>query len=419
MIWIVVLLVLLLVLLLVVSKYEVVPQLAAILNIFSFVMGFYLVDRDSLAWLNIYFHATVFIVFSLIVFPRKNKIRDYQRNRKIVYYPNRVSSFNTTFFYVVVFFIAYHFLVGGIPAFSSDVQTSRFDFTSSGLFGVPGRMMQYGRYYILFYSFYFFDRSKQEKSYIKYKKYFFISIIINLICGLFSGSKSSVFALVWLFVYCLAFSSKRYNIRKFIKMKFILPITLVTIGGFAYFYFYFKTYNNQFSNMNVFEYIMYRMTYLTVEGGTFLLKNGTKKIPYIIDFIYYLQKYFHINFYDASIYPLEIYASNSINHINFTTASAYYVPITVGAFPEFIYRFKMFSFIPTLLLGILYSKVFQKIKNSSRPFEFSALGMLIVTFNDFVGKGNLAHHVINFSLVYIMMKCIYIFGDRVKMIKFD
>ena len=49
---------------------------------------------------------------------------------------------------VLVFFTTafalFHFASGGIPIFSHNIETSRFEFDSSGFFGIPGRVYLYG-----------------------------------------------------------------------------------------------------------------------------------------------------------------------------------------------------------------------------------------------------------------------------------
>jgi hypothetical protein len=47
-------------------------------------------------------------------------------------------------------FIAYHYLVGGIPLLQENILLARFDNTSSGLFGLPGRFNLFGGFFAFF-----------------------------------------------------------------------------------------------------------------------------------------------------------------------------------------------------------------------------------------------------------------------------
>ena len=58
--------------------------------------------------------------------------------------PSRSAPGVILFSCIVVILTFYHFFVSGIPLFSEDVEIARFDFTSSGLLGIPGRMFLFG-----------------------------------------------------------------------------------------------------------------------------------------------------------------------------------------------------------------------------------------------------------------------------------
>jgi len=45
---------------------------------------------------------------------------------------------------VIIGLAAYHLVMVGIPILTGNVEVTRFDFTSSGLFGIPGRMYLFG-----------------------------------------------------------------------------------------------------------------------------------------------------------------------------------------------------------------------------------------------------------------------------------
>ena len=55
---------------------------------------------------------------------------------------------------VISFFVAYHFIVGGVPLLSADVELARFNFSGSGLFGIPGRMYLFGLPFLVTYASY-------------------------------------------------------------------------------------------------------------------------------------------------------------------------------------------------------------------------------------------------------------------------
>lgn len=390
------------------SKFDVVPQLILIITCFAYLFGFYVYDSGEIYWLYYYILAIIFVVFSLYIYRKK------KTHYKSVYFKIGSFKFNKFLYYTIVFFIAYHYIVGGIPIFQQNVMLSRFNMTSSGLFGIPGRMAQYGPAFLFFYTSYFFNYRNENCEYRKYTKYFYISIMLLLTCALFAGTKASILGLLYYFVYYFSFCNKEISIKRFFKIKYIVPIVILLIGGFAYFYYYFIKYQNQFSQMAFLEYFYYRLTSMSAEAGAIVLGSNDPKISFFTEIVYYLQKYFHLHLTSETIYPLEIAASLKMNGVSFTNAYAYYTPVTIGGFTELIYHFGYFSIIVTCLIAYIYGKILHFIKIEKRPFKYASYCLLIYVNNSFFAKGGLVYTLINFSLVYLMFYLLYIFGNSLR-----
>lgn len=380
-------------LMLVLSKFNITPQYQLILTALSFALGLYVTGNDGY-WIYYTFLFAVFILFTYIPY------RKYLKTKKLCTVKvEKHYSFNKYCFYIIIAFIAYHYAVGGIPILSDSVSTSRFDNTSSGLFGIPGRMALFGKLFILFYSAYFvFNENYQGK---KYKRYFIIAIVVNVIIAVFSGSKSSILSLIELAIFMFSFIPKNINIRRFLKPKIFIPLILLFFCAVLYAKHFFTAYNNQFSTMNFWSYVYYRSTNLTVEGGDYILRHCNERITYLNDFVYYISKYLHLEL--ASSPSLEVYASCAINHFSYSNPYAFYVPITIGGIPETIYHFGWFSVVPIGFFGFFYGKKYINLKKSKNPIEYMNLCFLIWFFNDFLLKGNLAYHIINYILILIIV----------------
>lgn len=380
---------------LVLSKFNIRPQYILIVTFFSYVFGFYISNGDEPYWIYQVILFSLFMVFSL---PSSNRINRYGKYSKTT----RVYRFNKLLFFTIIMFIVYHYVVGGIPIFQSNVMISRFDMTSSGLFGIPGRMAQYGKNFIFYYSAYFVINN-ENGVYDKYKKYFYISIAVVLICAVFSGSKSSVLSLLYCIIYYCSFLATDINVKKFLKPKIIIPVLVTLFAGIAYFEYFFIHYNNQYSNMKMMEYFFYRLTSMSAEAGVIVLGDNVNKITYWDEIIYYIQKYFHISLSNRTVYPLEIYASNIMNHKVFTGAYSFYNPVTVGGFVELMYHFGWGTCLVVPILGRLYTYIFKKIKIISQPQSFAYLCLIIQYINTFLDKGGMVFYMINLSLMIMII----------------
>lgn len=393
--------ILLLFILLVINKFKIVPQYAIVLYVFSFVLGFYINDSNHY-WICQALLFFVFFITSSFTF-KKNIYNDSFKEYR----------FNYLFYYIVVGLIIYHYIAGGIPAFSDNVVVDRFDFTSSGLFGIPGRMANYGRLFILFYSLYFYNRKSIFQNYTKYDKYFYISIIINIICSLFAGTKSALISMIFVFIYLIAFWDHPVSIKLFLKPKYFVILGIMICFGIIYMQYYFNVYNSQFmnsqySNMGFWQYVFYRLTNMSVDSGIFVLKNkDIKSITYFDEIIYYVQKYFHISLTDKKVYPLEIWASLGLDGKTYTGAYSIYTPVTIGFVAESIYHFRYFSIFFVFLFGFVYGSILKKIKKFRSPIEYASLGLVIYFMNCFIGKGNLVYNTINCFLMILIMCVIY------------
>lgn len=388
-----------------ISDFKIRPQLSFLTYPFLLAIGLWNENVNFINIITTLLSGIIFILSSIVA------------TRKATKFSSDIKTyvFNRFFFWIVVLLIIYHFAVGGIPALSSNVAQSRFDNTSSGLLGIPGRMKLYGPDMLFFYTCYFHYRRDIFPKYKKYDKYFYIAILVEVLTALSSGSKSSVLGLWVLILYYFVYRNKDISIKRFFNRKVITGIVVIGILGMAYFAFYFKRYNNQYSEMNMVSYIIYRSTSLMGEGATYIFNNKDAiNIPFWYDLIYYLQKYFHVSFCNSTVMPLEVAVSNSINHITYTNAYAFYVPITIGAFPELMYFFS-FGVLPlSLILGILFGYIYDKIRKVHSPFEFSSLCLLLSFFADYISKGGTWFHIINYFLIYCIFFIFYQIGKNIR-----
>lgn len=95
---------------------------------------------------------------------------------------------------IVWAFVVYHYAVGGIPLFSSSVETLRFDLARSGLLGIPSRMQAIGILFVLFLLGTYAQRVVRRPRYAR--RLLLIMYALTAVTLLLSGFKSSLIVLI-------------------------------------------------------------------------------------------------------------------------------------------------------------------------------------------------------------------------------
>ncbi len=380
-----------------IQRFKVTTFYIVFVSLTTTVIGNYMISNDKIWIFNLI--AGIILFISYVTFKENNFV--ISRKSKTANVSKTPDFINKPFIAIIIFFIIYHFAVGGIPILKSNVEIERFNFTNSGLFGIPGRMVQYGIYFLVFYSAYFCYNKKG-------KKYFIISLGLFVICKLLNGFKGSMYDIVVMIVYLFAFSKKDYNVKKFLNLKFI-SLIIVSIGFAALI---FQQYGASKYYTNTSEYLINRLTIIQAEAGNYMLKNMEKKNYFYNDFVYYIRKYLKINLDSSTGYnALEKTVSASKNGISLTENN-FVVPVTVGAFNEFWFNINSFmAMIFMLLIGAVYGSIEKKMKTGCmNPFRFACYGLLVYMINMYISKGGLMYYVINYFLMILLMKIFYTVG---------
>ncbi len=109
-------------------------------------------------------------------------------------YPRAYLAVITTFALIVFALVVYHYVVGGIPLFSTSIETLRFEVARSGLLGIPSRMHAFGTLFVLFLLGSYWQRVARRPKYAK--RLLLLLYGLTAISLLFSGFKSSLIVLV-------------------------------------------------------------------------------------------------------------------------------------------------------------------------------------------------------------------------------
>tara|TARA_B100001057_G_scaffold217270_1_gene217451 strand:- start:2949 stop:4181 length:1233 start_codon:yes stop_codon:yes gene_type:complete len=166
------------------------------------------------------------ICFGHIIFLLKKKNTLLIKKSDYRVSKTRLSSVVLIFALVII----YHYAVGGIPLFSSNILFDRFESNSSGFFGIPGRFNLFGGVFIFFLAYAAFTIKGKE-----YKNIFFITLIILLISMLFKGSKGTLIHFLVAILICRSVITQDTGVRnRGPSSKILIPLGALIAISFVW-----------------------------------------------------------------------------------------------------------------------------------------------------------------------------------------
>jgi oligosaccharide repeat unit polymerase len=305
--------------------------------------------------------------------------------------------------------IVYHYLVGGIPLFSENILFSRFESTSSGLFGVPGRFNLYGGFILLFLCFSSYAIKGQA-----FKKILLFSFIVLLISLLFKGSKGTL--IHFLVAYLICRSSDNYKISKTPKKTFkvLLCFALIVLPSFVYISNVHIESGTRYTNLA--EVIFMRIFELSGKGYFNSVTNYIETYGFgygmnlFNDTITFFNRLFDS---DTNLY----YTSEKVSALTTgTSIDQYLVPQEINMFGYSYMEFGIFGVIFSgVLFGYIYGRTIYRTQNSNNVMSLCNLMFFqLYLFLIFI-KGNIALITINMGISYLIFMFIFnLFLRRIK-----
>jgi hypothetical protein len=294
---------------------------------------------------------------------------------------------------IILFFITYHYIKLGVPLFSSETEILRFQASSSGLLGIPSRIVNFS---IIFYFIYLLFMYYYK---LIDKKNLFLFSLVPIITILLSGSKSSVIVIFELFMASYRFSSNRLKIKHFL---FFFTASLI------YFYYTFPKYQS-LKELNILTYVLQRLT--VINANTF---------DYIIDvFAPSFSLDFDSVIINDLIYPFnKLFGRSDVMTVNTILSSSFYnvkgfdfaVPVTPGIFGYYYLEFGFYgTIILSFLSAILYVKIYMNANKSvplvKKTFFVFLEYMLYIAYS----TGNPIYTFINYLVGALIIFVLHLF----------
>lgn len=342
-----------------------------------------------------------------------------KKKKKYIYNVDKIEKFNEktdkileVFSFFIVGFIIYHFLVGGIPIFSSNLEVNRFNFTNSGLFGIPARMYQFGIQFLIIYASVYYEKRKTNKI----KRLVIMLWIVMIISRILAGFKSGLVEVATLYFFVSVFINKPINIvHIFFKFKY-----LIIVLGIIIFAFYTVMNYETMKGLRFEEYIYYfleRLTVIPAIPGWLVLSNSvnyySENLFIINDILYFISKYTSIGNYKYTLFPLDKIVSSQIygttlSHSNFI------VPVTVGGFAQLYIDFKLLALVIFFIFGQIYCLMLDKSRDRGKSvLRRSSYGFGIIFLTEFITKGGLGYLIVNYIFLMIIFMIMLITSKQI------
>jgi len=291
---------------------------------------------------------------------------------------------------------SYHLLRAGIPIFSSDVEIERFDFTSSGLFGIPGRMYLFGVKIAWIVAS--ANAAVLRIPWTRYRPWWGASAAL-LAISLLSGFKGQIPALagialmVWIMTH-------RDRLTYWSVVRRFWPVAVAAVGYFLLVAGQYGTYQD--SRQSVLQSSWERWTTGSAQAPSIALGGRFAYLPgnsLVNDFLYYAQRYAGIG--PGAPYSVDRAVSASITHAN-PASSDWVVPVTVGGYSELVLACGIPLAIAAMVAIGWYLGALKKAPMGG-PLRLAIRIVIVSVIMTFVVKGGLVYAVVNWTAVAVIL----------------
>ncbi len=320
--------------------------------------------------------------------------------------PRRSTPGVIVFSSIVIFLTFYHFFVSGVPLLSEDVETARFDFTSSGLFGIPGRMFLFG----LPFTVLLVSTAAFRKLMPVSRKLFYFVWLSYIATSLLGGFKGGLVAVLTIMLLAQSVVSRPLSLRRAVVgwRVFVLVGALLYCGLISFRY----RSLGLTSPGDVIPYLAARATTSAAAPGYLVFSrygtDGTGGDHYAQDATYFLRKYLPFIFPDDGVtLPFDKTVSAALYHTPISSTS-FIVPVTVGAFPELVSNVGVGAAMAGMfLVGVCISYFVSRAQLSSGAFQSALFALTVNLLQIYILNGNLVYTCFNLVLVGLLLFGLY------------
>jgi hypothetical protein len=306
---------------------------------------------------------------------------------------------------VLLSLLAYHFAVGGIPLFNQAVETERFNFSSSGLFGIPGRVFLYGMPFLVLYCTAYHRRVGDRRSQLLLRVVWTAYVASQLVSG-FKGS-IIVIGLMFLQASALAGRPARVSARNIVKYAVAAVASLVFAFAIAFRY----SSVGIGDSLDAVRYLADRLTTLPAEPGYYALTelgaHPRGEAYNAEDLRYFANKYFGVGD-RTDVFPIDKRVSAALYGTQLDEEN-FLVPVTIGAPASIAVDAGMIAgVIGSVFFGYLLGATFVRGLRARTPFAAAAWVQASTFTYVFLMNGGLSYSVLNYVSILIFLFAMYL-----------
>lgn len=300
---------------------------------------------------------------------------------------------------------AYHFAAGGVPLFEPNIDLSRFDFTSSGFFGIPGRFYLYGVPASVFAAFYARSRAQGWRR----DPLVLTSLVVLVTTRVLGGFKGGMVEAAEVVLIAGLINGERITFRQLSKRY--APLVPTAIAGVFLIGSLYPSYRATGAPLT--SILQHRITTVAAAPPAEVFDHRLP-VPlastalYKNDIRYYAEKYFHIG--PGAAFPFERDVSAGL--LGGDPSATYFLPpVTVTAAAELFAALGVAGAVAAMAtLGVCTRRA------STHPARTwrSAVGRGLFLFGvlGFVQRGALVYYAVNLGCVYAGMVALGILGEQ-------
>jgi hypothetical protein len=304
----------------------------------------------------------------------------------------------TLFVVIVAGLAAYHLLKVGIPILTSNVEVTRFDFTSSGLFGIPGRMYLFG----LPFTVLLVSIGSARKLLPVSRRLLVVTWGAYVVANLVGGFKGGMVNVLVTALLVATIAGRPITLKQVLLSRYGV-LVLVAIAFGAAISLTYQTLEVTSAGESLL-YLGSRTTVIAAIPGYAALDdlgtNGNNGSYFLHDAQYFVSKYLpFLGSGSNDTLTLEKSVSASISGVP-ETSDEYLAPVTLGAFPELVVNIGVpGAAVMMLLIGVVFSFLLLSAQHSGSALPAAVLAFTLSMTQSYVLNGNLMYAAVNCALM--------------------
>jgi hypothetical protein len=297
-------------------------------------------------------------------------------------------------------FALYHFYVTGITLLKNDIETARFDFSASGLLGIPSRSFLYAIPILALYSAIFFEKKISKITYILW--------VVFLLTQIFGGFKGGLFTVFESLIFAIILRARMSS------SKLLLVISAGLVASIVYVILVGSSYQTLASGTLDLGYIAFRTTEQAAESGHLALAMQEMLSLQIgpafwHDLSVLFGKY---SSGAATMLTVESIVSATLSGVR-PEVGNFIVPVTLGGPVYFLLTGgPALLMVGMLLIGLALTILIRRLKTEQSLMARLGAITVIEGLRIFLLNGNGAYLAINLAFTFVLFFVVHMLAAR-------